>query len=54
MTIEVQHPDLVSVNTSSIYITKNDTKKKWDILINGRSAGHSIISLNVTPNNVTE
>lgn len=54
VTIEVQHPDLVSVNTSSIYITKNDTKKKWDILINGRSAGHSIISLNVTPNNVTE
>ncbi|XP_050598959.1 cystinosin homolog isoform X1 [Bombus affinis] len=54
VTIEVQHPDLVSVNTSSIYITKNDTKKKWDILINGRSAGHSIISLNVTPNNVTD
>ncbi|XP_076162915.1 lysosomal cystine transporter cystinosin isoform X2 [Ptiloglossa arizonensis] len=49
--IEVQHPDLITVEPHNITIDKNKTNE-WQIFVTGVNAGHSIVSANVTPNNV--
>ncbi|CAK9797115.1 Cystinosin homolog [Anthophora plagiata] len=54
VTIEVQHTDLISPDPPNITIAANDAKKKWDIVLTGRRAGHSIVSVNVTPSNITD
>lgn len=53
VTIDIQHPDLVSTNPSNFSIA-GDLQKEWIIYIKGLSAGHSIVSANVTPSDVTE
>ncbi|CAD1471977.1 unnamed protein product, partial [Heterotrigona itama] len=50
VTIEVQHPDLISVTPSTFIITGSDIK---NISVKGLSAGHSIVNLNVTPSYIT-
>ncbi|KAK2581572.1 hypothetical protein KPH14_002081 [Odynerus spinipes] len=52
--IDVQHADLVSTEPSKFNITKNEGNIKQKVLVKGIAAGHSIISLNVTPSNVTD
>lgn len=52
ITLDVQHPDLLSVKPSSLNITTDQTE--WTIYVEGLNAGHSIVSANVTPKNVTE
>lgn len=51
--IEVQHPDLITVEPHNITIDKNKTNE-WQIFVTGVNAGHSIVSANVTPNNVVQ
>ncbi|KAK9303434.1 hypothetical protein QLX08_004914 [Tetragonisca angustula] len=51
VTIEVQHPDLVSILPSRFTITGGNTE---NISVKGLSAGHSIVSLNVTPSYITD
>jgi len=50
--IDIQHPDLISTNPSNFTIT-SDVKERI-IYVKGLSAGHSIVSANVTPSNITE
>lgn len=50
--IDVQHADLVSANPSSFNITTD--QREWIIYVEGLSAGHSILSANVTPSDITE
>lgn len=50
--IDIQHPDLVSTNPSNFTITPNE--KEWIIYVKGLSAGHSIVSANITPNDITD
>ncbi|XP_018394902.1 PREDICTED: cystinosin homolog [Cyphomyrmex costatus] len=52
VTIGVQHPDLLSVHPSSFYIP--DSKTEWVIYVKGLSPGHSIVSTNVTPSDITD
>lgn len=54
VTIDVQHPDLLSTNPSDFSIAAGDSQKEWIIYVKGLSAGHSIVSTNVTPSDVTE
>ncbi|XP_017752194.1 PREDICTED: cystinosin homolog isoform X2 [Eufriesea mexicana] len=54
VTIEVQHPDLVSTNPSNFTITENNTQHTWTIIAKGHSAGHSIVNINVDPKNITD
>ncbi|XP_076753785.1 cystinosin-like isoform X3 [Xylocopa sonorina] len=56
VTIKVQHPDLISIHPSNFTILKNDVQEEWkqNIFVNGLSAGHSTVSLNVTPSNITD
>ncbi|KAF3425266.1 hypothetical protein E2986_10630 [Frieseomelitta varia] len=51
VTIEVQHPDLVSILPPSFTITGGNIE---NISVKGLSAGHSIVSLNVTPSYITD
>lgn len=52
VTIDIQHPDLVSINPSNFTIRPN--VKEWIIYVEGLSAGHSVVSANITPNDTTE
>lgn len=52
MAINIQHPELVSTSPSVFDITEH--KKNWTIIVKGLNAGHSILSANVTPSNITE
>lgn len=52
VTIDIQHPDLISIKPSNFTITPDI--KKWIIYVKGLNAGHSIVSANVTPSNITE
>ncbi|CAL7952332.1 unnamed protein product [Xylocopa violacea] len=56
VTIKVQHPDLISIHPSNFTILKNYVQDEWkrNIFVNGLSAGHSTVSLNVTPSNITD
>jgi len=54
VTIDVQHPDLLSTNPSNFSIIAKYSKKEWVICVKGLNAGHSIVSTNVTPNDITE
>ena len=54
VTIDVQHPDLLSTNPSNFSIIPGDSKTDWIIYVKGLSAGHLIVSANVTPSNITE
>lgn len=49
---EVQHQDLVHISPDELKINKTDTQKTWPITVKGLNAGHSIVSVNVIPNNV--
>lgn len=48
--LDVQHPDLLSINQSNFSIAGD--LKEWVIHVKGLSAGHSIISTNVTPSDI--
>ncbi|CAL1682362.1 unnamed protein product [Lasius platythorax] len=50
--IDIQHPDLVSTNPSNFTITPN--VKEWIIYVEGLNAGHSVVTANITPNNITD
>lgn len=52
VTIDIQHPDLVSINPSNFTIRPN--VKEWIIYVEGLSAGHSVVSANITPNDTTD
>ena len=54
VTIDVQHPDLLSTSPSNFSITPGDSKTEWIIYVKGLSAGHLIVSANVTPSDITE
>lgn len=54
VTIDVQHPDLLSTSLSNFSIAAGDLQREWIIYVKGLSAGHSIVGANVTPSNVTE
>lgn len=49
---EVQHQDLIHINPDELKINKIDVQKNWSISVKGLNAGHSIVSVNVIPNNV--
>lgn len=49
---EVQHQDLIRINPDELKINKIDIQKNWSISVKGLNAGHSIVSVNVIPNNV--
>lgn len=49
--IDVQHPDLISIKPSNFTIRSDG---EWIIFVNGLNAGHSVVSTNVTPSNITE
>ncbi|KAK1129232.1 hypothetical protein K0M31_020361 [Melipona bicolor] len=51
VTIEVQHPDLVSIIPSTFTITGGNIE---NVSVKGLSAGHSIVNLNVTPSYITD
>ncbi|XP_014479673.1 PREDICTED: cystinosin homolog isoform X2 [Dinoponera quadriceps] len=51
VTIVAQHPDLISTSPSSFNITTNQTEC---IQVKGLNAGHSILSANITPSNITD
>lgn len=53
VTIVVQHPDLISTEPSNFTIT-SERKIEWIIYVKGLNAGHSIVSVNITPSNITE
>ncbi|XP_019696408.1 cystinosin homolog isoform X2 [Harpegnathos saltator] len=50
--IDVQHPDLLSTSPSSFNITTNQTE--WIIHVKSLAAGHSTLTANVTPSNITD
>lgn len=50
--IDIQHPDLVSTNPPNFTITPN--VKEWIIYVEGLNVGHSVVTANITPNNITE
>lgn len=52
VTLDIQHVDLLSTNPSNFTISQNERERI--IYVRGLSAGHSIVSANVTPKNVTE
>ncbi|XP_054001049.1 cystinosin homolog isoform X1 [Hylaeus anthracinus] len=52
--INVQHPDLLSTDPVTFNISENDIKSQWNISVKGLNAGHSIVSANVTPYNITD
>ncbi|XP_029045236.1 cystinosin homolog isoform X3 [Osmia bicornis bicornis] len=52
--IEVQHPDLVATEPANFSINASDSIYKWNIIIKGLGAGHSVVAVNVTPSNVTD
>ncbi|XP_066599126.1 cystinosin homolog isoform X2 [Prorops nasuta] len=52
VSLDIQHPDLVSVHPAKFNVTIKENA--WDISIKGLNAGHSIISANVTPSNITD
>ncbi|XP_024883700.1 cystinosin homolog isoform X3 [Temnothorax curvispinosus] len=54
VTIAVQHPDLLSVNPSNFSIAAADSPREWIIYVKALSAGHSIVSANVTPGDITD
>ncbi|KYN44793.1 Cystinosin like protein [Trachymyrmex septentrionalis] len=54
VTIDVQHPDLLSTSPSNFSITPGDSKTEWIIYVKGLSAGHLIVSANVTPSDITD
>lgn len=54
VTIDVQHPDLLSTSLSNFSIAAGDLQREWIIYVKGLSAGHSIVGANVTPSNVTD
>ncbi|XP_076390525.1 lysosomal cystine transporter cystinosin isoform X2 [Megachile rotundata] len=54
VTIEVQHPDLVKTLPDTLSINASDIIDKWSIIVEGKSAGHSVVAVNITPNNVTD
>ncbi|XP_043488698.1 cystinosin homolog isoform X1 [Polistes fuscatus] len=49
--IDIQHKDLISVEPPEFSATTD--KLEYEIFVKGISAGHSTLSLNVTPSNVT-
>ncbi|XP_015182815.1 PREDICTED: cystinosin homolog isoform X1 [Polistes dominula] len=49
--IDIQHKDLISVETPEFVATTD--KLQYEIFVKGISAGHSTLSLNVTPSDVT-
>jgi hypothetical protein len=51
VTIDVQHPDLIAVKPLNLNI-KNGKKER--IYVTGQSAGHSIVSANVTSTDIIE
>ncbi|KAL6433273.1 hypothetical protein ACFW04_006458 [Cataglyphis niger] len=53
VTIVVQHPDLISTEPSNFTIT-SERKIEWIIHVKGLNAGHSIVSANITPSNITD
>ncbi|XP_031827270.1 lysosomal cystine transporter cystinosin [Nomia melanderi] len=52
VTLDVQHSDLLSVSPDNFLV--NGASKNWTINVLGHNAGHSIVSANVTPMNVTD
>ncbi|KAH0951707.1 hypothetical protein HN011_000724 [Eciton burchellii] len=54
VTFDIQHPDLISVDPPDIKITTDNKNKTWVISVKGLSAGHSILSTNVTPIDITD
>ncbi|XP_026671162.1 cystinosin homolog isoform X2 [Ceratina calcarata] len=50
--INVQHALLVSTDPKGISINENETN--WTIHVEGLSAGHSIVSINVTPSDIAD
>ncbi|XP_034191087.2 lysosomal cystine transporter cystinosin isoform X2 [Osmia lignaria lignaria] len=52
--IEVQHPDLVATEPANFSVNASDSNYKWNIIIKGLGAGHSVVAVNVTPSNVTD
>ncbi|XP_011700251.1 PREDICTED: cystinosin homolog isoform X2 [Wasmannia auropunctata] len=53
VTIDVQHPDLLATNPSNFSITESKLRV-WVILVKGLNAGHSIVSVNVTPSDIMD
>ncbi|XP_017792812.1 PREDICTED: cystinosin homolog [Habropoda laboriosa] len=53
VTLQVQHADLVSA-APNFSIPANSAEKEWSIFVTGHRAGHSVVSINVTPSNVTD
>ncbi|XP_012539895.2 cystinosin homolog isoform X2 [Monomorium pharaonis] len=53
VTIDVQHPDLLSASPSNFSIIADKTEEQI-IHVKGLSAGHSVVSANVTPSNITD
>lgn len=53
VTIVVQHSDLISTEPSNFIITSGE-KIEWVIYVKGLSAGHSIVSANITPSNIID
>ncbi|XP_032672904.1 cystinosin homolog isoform X2 [Odontomachus brunneus] len=54
VTIDVQHPDLLSTEPSLISFNTTTDQTKWIIYVKGLSAGHSILNANVTPSNIAD
>ncbi|KAM0733695.1 Cystinosin-like protein [Formica fusca] len=53
VTLVVQHSDLISTEPSNFIITSGE-KIEWVIYVKGLSAGHSIVSANITPSNIID
>ncbi|XP_011877656.1 PREDICTED: cystinosin homolog isoform X2 [Vollenhovia emeryi] len=54
VTIDVQHPDLLSASPSNFSIAAGDSQGDWVISVKGLGAGHSTVSANVTPSDITD
>ncbi|XP_077266204.1 lysosomal cystine transporter cystinosin isoform X1 [Temnothorax americanus] len=54
VTIAAQHPDLLSINPSNFSIAPADSPREWIVYVKGLNAGHSIVSANVTPGDITD
>lgn len=55
VTFDIQHPDLISADPPGFNITEdNRNKQEWIIHVKGLNAGHSVLSTNVTPNDIAE
>ncbi|XP_020287660.1 cystinosin homolog isoform X2 [Pseudomyrmex gracilis] len=52
VTLDIQHVDLLSANPNNFTVSQDE--REWIIDVKGLSAGHSIVSANVTPKNVTD